>query len=159
MKNKNHLKLTSNIIDQYDENFKKNLKINTFYGKNVYVSQNIHPRIRRVYQMFGDLGGTSMNGWPDDKKFTHIFIISEKDYNGLKNGELSEDVLFIESLINKQQTKKANKEGTLSSKIKIVKFESFKKYCEVRKAGKFQQWNKTEEFDFQKEIFSHFHKE
>lgn len=159
MKNKNHLKLTSNIIDQYDENFKKNLKINTFYGKNVYVSQNIHPRIRRVYQMFGDLGGTSMNGWPDDKKFTHIFIISEKDYEDLNDRNLSDDVAYIEKLINSQQTIVDRKENKLTSKIKIVKFSTFKEYCAKRKSGNFQPKDFTSDLDFQKEIYKWYNQE
>lgn len=150
---KNKLKFNLQTIDKYDRNFQNTLKINTFYEKNVYVSRNIMEPIHIVYQMFGDLGAQPMNEWPTEKKLTNIFIISEKDYEDLNGRNLSDDVAYIEMLINSQQTIVDRKENKLTSKIKIVKFSTFKEYCADRKSGNFQPKVFTSDMDFQKEIY------
>lgn len=152
------LQFNENIIDMYDLHFQRSLKMNTFYEKRVFVSKNISDNINRVYQMFGDLGGFTMNEWDDEKKLTDIFIISEIDYNFLKLGRISEDVAYIQKLINQQQTFVDLDECKLTSKIKIVKFSTFKKYCDHRNSGDFIPKDFIENSDFQKEIYSLFKK-
>lgn len=153
------LRLNENVIDMYDLHFQRNLKTNTFYEKRIFVSRNISENINPVYQMFGDLGGFPMNEWEDEKKLTDIFIISETDYNFLKLGQISEDVAYIQKLINNQQTFVDQDEFRLTSKLQIVRFSTFKKYCEDRKDGTFQQLNSDTELDFQKEIYNFYFKE
>lgn len=104
--------------------------------------------------MFGDLGGAPVNGWPDEKMLTDIFIISDEDYNSLKSGEVSEDVAYIQKLINNQQTLFDQDNSLLSSKIKIVKFSTFNKYSEERKARTFIPKKTSDEPDFRKDIYN-----
>jgi len=158
-KQKTLLRFNENVIDQYDSHFQRNLKVNTFYEKRVYVSKNISKNINSIYQMFGDLGGFPMNEWSDEKKLSDIFIINDDDYNLLKVGRISEDVAYIQKLINKQQTFVDQDEFKLTSKIQIVKFSTFKKYCEERKSGIFIPMNSNNELDFQKEIYNFFNKD
>lgn len=151
---KNKLKFNLQTIDKYDRNFQNTLKINTFYDKNVYVSRNIMEPIHIVYQMFGDLGAQPMNEWPTEKKLTDIFIISQKDYEDLNGRNLSNEVAYIENLINKQQTIVDRKENKLTSKIKIVLFTTFKEYYTDRRSGNFKPKGFTSDLDFQKEIYN-----
>lgn len=151
---KTPLRFNEKVIDKYDSHFRNGLEVNTFYDKRVYVSKNIASNINPIYQMFGDLGGAPVNGWPDEKMLTDIFIISDEDYNSLKSGEVSEDVAYIQKLINNQQTLFDQDNSLLSSKIKIVKFSTFNKYSEERKARTFIPKKTSDEPDFRKDIYN-----
>lgn len=141
-------KLTSSIVDQYDNYFIDNCKVDSFYGKNVYSSLNINTPMYSVFEKYGCLNGTIVNFWEDEKLLTDIFIIGDVDYNNLTNNIRSEEVLFIENLINDQQTLLDTKLNKISSKIMIVKYSTFLNFYSKRRDLEKRNVNNLDNFKY-----------
>lgn len=126
---KKKLQLTQIAINRYADFFNEQRYVNFFSQKNVYLSNNFSfPNIR---QMIGDLGGVPVNVWKEESMQTDIFLISTEDFEDLKSNE----VQFINKLINKKQTILDTKKSYLSSNIFIVKESDFIPYVNDRKLG------------------------
>lgn len=127
MKN-NKLKLTNSFIDSLSIDLDN--KLNPFYGKYLYYSTNISNFMNNIYQLGGNLNGTVVNLWKEESILTDFFIISDTDYKNIEKDIYSDEVLFIENLINKQQTIVDTKESKITTKIKIIKFSVFENFCQ-----------------------------
>lgn len=127
MKN-NKLKLTNSFIDSLSIDLDN--KLNPFYGKYLYYSTNISNFMNNIYQLGGNLNGTVVNLWKEESILTDFFIISDTDYKNIEKNIYSNEVLFIENLINKQQTIVDTKESKITTKIKIIKFSVFENFCQ-----------------------------
>ena len=125
MKN-NKLKLTNSFIDSLSIDLDN--KLNPFYGKYLYYSTNISNFMNNIYQLGGNLNGTVVNLWKEESILTDFFIISDTDYKNIEKDIYSDEVLFIENLINKQQTIVDTKESKITTKIKIIKFSVFENF-------------------------------
>ena len=125
MKN-NKLKLTNSFIDSLSIDLDN--KLNPFYGKYLYYSTNISNFMNNIYQLGGNLNGTVVNLWKEESILTDFFIISDTDYKNIEKDIYSDEVLFIENLINKQQTIGDTKESKITTKIKIIKFSVFENF-------------------------------
>ncbi|WP_313373776.1 hypothetical protein [Chishuiella sp.] len=110
-------------------------KVNTFYEKYLYYSENISPFMNSIYQLGSNLNGTPVNNWKEESLLMNFFIISDQDFDDLLTGSKSENVLFVEKLMNKQQTIIDSKENKISSKINVLRFSIFQKYLENRKGS------------------------
>lgn len=124
--------ITTEIVDLYADFFNKEYYVNFFSRKNVYISKNFEDREIRVNTKVGDLGGVPVNSWEEESEQANLFIISKIDYENLKQGIYSKEVLFISGLLTRKQTKVDEKQGILTSKIIIVKETDFLKYLDLR---------------------------
>lgn len=129
---KSKIEITQDYILENELKFKSNFKINSFYEKYIYYSQNINTPMNAVYQMGSDLNGSPVNHWKEESELMNYFIISDHDFESLNNKVLSDEVKFVEKLINKQQTIIDSKKDIISTKIIIIRFSTFKDYIENR---------------------------
>ncbi|WP_322970346.1 exonuclease domain-containing protein [Faecalibacter sp. LW9] len=144
-------RLTKKIVDVYDDYFIQTAKVNSFYGKYIYYSQNFKQPHNSIYQLGGNLNGTVVNHWSDESQLTNFFIISDADYASLESGELSQEVIFIQELIKKQQSIKDFQTQIISSNLKIVKFKTFENYLQNR--TKLNSNNIISESELKRDIF------
>lgn len=129
------IEITQDYILENELKFQSNSKVNSFYEKYIYYSQNIYTPMNAVYQMGSDLNGSPVNHWKEESELMNYFIISDEDFENIEVGKLSNEVKFVQKLINKQQTIIDSKENKISTKIIILRYTTFKNYIENRKGS------------------------
>lgn len=132
---KSKIEITQDYILENELKFKSNFKINSFYEKYIYYSQNINTPMNAVYQMGSNLNASPVNLWKEESELMNYFIISDEDFENIEVGKLSNEVKFVQKLINKQQTIIDSKENKISTKIIILRYTTFKNYIENRKGS------------------------
>lgn len=126
------IELTQNYILENELRFNSQAKINSFYEKYIYYSQNINSSMNIIYQMGSNLNASPVNLWKEESELMNYFIISDEDFENIEVGKLSNEVKFVQKLINKQQTIIDSKKDIISTKIIIIRFSTFKDYIESR---------------------------
>lgn len=129
------IELTQNYILENELKFNSLAKINSFYEKYIYYSQNINSSMNIIYQIGSNLNASPVNLWKEESELMNYFIISEEDFENIEVGKISDEVKFVQKLINKQQTIIDSKENKISTKILILRYSTFKNYVENRKGS------------------------
>lgn len=111
--------LTPQALEYFKFKFFKNLRINFFSNNYVLISKNC---LRKdIAYMSGQLNGTYVNEWIEEKEKFTIFIISELDFENAKKGVYSTEVNFVIININKRQSIIDEEKQKLSANIYIIR--------------------------------------
>lgn len=129
------IEINQNYILKNEVTFNELSKVNSFYEKYIYYSQNISPYMNHIYQMGSNLNGSPVNLWKEESELMNYFIISDEDFINVENGILSNEVKYVQKLINKQQTIIDSKLDKISTKILILRFSTFENYITNRKGS------------------------
>lgn len=97
-------------INKYSKLFIEQSKNNQFYDKNVFFTENLRGSKYNYFQVIGNLGGfATQTEFIGD---TDFFIISDFDFEELKNGNISKELKELE--------KNYNSKGKKHTKLKIL---------------------------------------
>lgn len=104
------IEINEKSINEYSRIFIEQSKSNQFYNKNVFFTENLRGSKNNQFQVIGNLGG-----FPTQTEFigdTDFFIISDFDFEELKNGNVAKKIIDLE--------KNYNSKGKKHTKLKIL---------------------------------------
>lgn len=110
MKEFEKIEINEKSINEYSKIFIEQCKSNQFYNKNVFFTENLRGSKYNQFQVIGNLGG-----FPTQTEFigdTDFFIISDFDFEELKNGNVAKKIIDLE--------KNYNSKGKKHTKLKIL---------------------------------------
>jgi|GEM_PF-5443478 len=121
MKEFDKIKIDQESINEYSKLFFEQSAINEFSNKNIFFTDNLISQ-NNEFQIIGNLGGI-----PSQQEFkneTDYLIISNHDFELVKNGFVTDFLLQVE--------KKYNAKGKKHSKLKILTEAVFLNYVRTR---------------------------
>lgn len=121
MKEFEKIKINENSINEYSKLFIEQSAVNEFSNKNTYFTNNLKKQ-QIEFQIIGNLGGI-----PTQREFkgeTDFLIISNHDFDLIKNGFVSDFLLQVE--------KSYNAKGKKHTKLKILTEDVFLQYVKER---------------------------
>ncbi|MFN3783357.1 MAG: hypothetical protein ACK4R6_05540 [Spirosomataceae bacterium] len=122
MKDNGRIEISKSSIDTLSELFLEKSRLNQFYDKNVFFTQNLKGFKYNQFQVIGNLGGH-----PTDTEFstdTDFYIISDLIVEDLRRGLKNEQLTELENKINSK--------GKKHTKLKILTEKVFLRYVYER---------------------------